>query len=228
MKIALQQVLHTAELKQIKVHLDNAPWEDGRSSAGQQAKLVKANLQLKKHSHADTEIQSIVLAGLHRHPLFHSAALPRKILRPRINRYDAEYPSYGKHIDNALRIESGSTQDYVRTDVSCTVFLNSPTEYDGGELILEDSFHRQSIKLNAGDAILYPGNTVHEVTPVTRGYRHACFLWIQSFVRSSDQRSMLHQLDTSLIQLRERHGETKESVELTGLYHNLLREWSDT
>lgn len=228
MKIVLSKVLNADELKKIQDLLHQVDWEDGRLSAGTQAIQVKENLQVPKNAHEEREIQSLVLAGLNRHPLFLSAALPRKIFRPRINRYDAQHPRYGKHIDNALRLVSASEHEYVRTDISCTVFLTSPSEYEGGELVFEDSFQRNVVKLNAGDAILYPGNTLHEVTPVTRGVRHACFLWIQSFVRSATQREMLYQLDSTLMGLRHRIGDFQESVELTGLYHKLLREWSET
>ena len=228
MKIVLSKVLSSDELKKVKDLLSHVKWEDGRLSAGAQAVKVKANLQVPKDVSEEAEIQSLVLAGLNRHPLFLSAALPRKILRPRINRYDAQHPSYGKHIDNALRLMNATENEYVRTDISCTVFLNPPSEYEGGELIFEDSFQRNVVKLKAGDAILYPGNTVHEVTPVTQGYRHACFLWIQSFVKSMNQREMLYQLDSSLISIQNRIGAFQESVVLTGLYHNLLREWSES
>lgn len=228
MKIVLSKVLSLDDLKIVKDLLCHAKWEDGRLSAGAQAVQVKANLQLPKNVSEEAEIQSLVLAGLNRHPLFLSAALPRKILRPRINRYDAQNQSYGKHIDNALRLMRSAENEYVRTDISCTVFLNPPCEYEGGELVFEDSFQRNVVKLEAGDAILYPGNTVHEVTPVTQGYRHACFLWIQSFVKSAIQREMLYQLDTNLISIQDRIGDFQESVALTGLYHNLLREWSET
>ena len=227
MKIVLSNVLNADELIKIQNLLDRVEWEDGRLSAGTQAIQVKENLQVPKNTAEEREVQSLVLAGLNRHPLFLSAALPRKILRPRINRYDAQHPRYGKHIDNALRLVSATEQEYVRTDISCTVFLNPPSEYEGGELVFEDSLQRNVVKLKAGDAILYPGNTVHEVTPVTLGVRHACFLWIQSFVKSAIQREMLYQLDSSLIGLRSRIGDYHESVELTGLYHNLLREWSE-
>jgi len=228
MKVVLSKVLFPEELRNIQNLLNQVKWEDGRLSAGSQAAHVKANLQLLRDSPEEGEIQSLVLSGLNRHPAFLSAALPRKILSPRINRYDAQHPHYGRHIDNALRLTRPLGNDYVRTDISCTVFLNSPSEYEGGELIFEDSFQRNVVKLNAGDAILYPGNTVHEVTKVTQGHRHACFLWIQSFVKSPTQREMLYQLDTTLMGLRERVGDFPESVVLTGLYHNLLREWSET
>ncbi len=227
MKIVLSDVLNSGDLQMIHNLLDQVKWEDGRLSAGTQAIQVKENLQVPKNAYEEREIQSLVLAGLNRHPLFLSAALPRKILLPRINRYDTRHPRYGRHIDNALRLINSAENEYVRTDISCTVFLTPPSEYEGGELVFEDSFRRNVVKLNAGDAILYPGNTVHEVTPVTRGVRHACFLWIQSFVRSATQREMLYQLDSSLIGLRSRIGDFHESVELSGLYHNLLREWSE-
>lgn len=228
MKLKLQGVLTPAELDRAKQLLEHADWEDGRQSAGSQARLVKDNLQLPHHSEAATELRAMILAGLSQHPLFYSVTLAHKIFTPRINRYDPAHPHYGKHVDNAIRARAGLAEDYVRADISCTVFLNDPDEYDGGELVFEDGLERHSIKLTAGDAIVYPGNTVHEVRPVTRGHRHASFLWIQSLVRSSDQRSMLFSLDANIMKLRDQLGDTPETVELVGLYHNLLREWAQT
>lgn len=228
MKLKLPSVLTAAELSRASVLLQEADWEDGRQSAGSQARLVKNNLQLPHHCEAASEIRSMILTGLNRHPLFYSATLAHKIFTPRINRYDPRHPHYGKHVDNAIRARAGQMEDYVRADISCTVFLNNPDEYEGGELVFEDEFERHSIKLQAGDAIIYPGNTVHEVHPVTRGFRHASFLWVQSLVRASDQRAMLFRLDANIMKLRDQLGETPETVELVGLYHNLLREWAQT
>jgi PKHD-type hydroxylase len=172
----------------------------------------------------------MVLNGLNRSPLFFSAALPLRIFTPRINRYGGEANTYGNHIDNAIRLkvsEAGQTE-YVRTDVSCTVFLNEPDEYEGGELTVSDTYGTRGVKLPAGHAVLYPGTSLHQVTPVTRGHRVACFLWVQSMVRSDEQRRLLYELDMNILALRQQHGETPEATALTGTYHNLLRMWAQT
>jgi PKHD-type hydroxylase len=171
----------------------------------------------------------MVLDGLNRSALFFSAALPLRIFTPRINRYGGEHNTYGNHIDNAVRLKATAAgTEYVRTDVSCTVFLNDPGEYDGGELTVSDTYGTRGVKLPAGHAVLYPGTSLHQVTPVKRGERLACFLWVQSMVRSDEQRRLLYELDMNLLALRQRHGETTETTGLTGTYHNLLRMWAET
>src|SRR5574343_1954979 len=165
--------------------------------------------------------RTLVLGAVQRHPLMLAAALPKKIFTPRINRYGGDTPYYGEHVDNAIRFTADGTR--VRTDVSCTVFLADPHEYDGGELTVQDTYGNRGVKLPAGHAVLYPGTSIHQVTPVTRGWRLACFFWIESMVRSDEQRRLLFDLDRNLMRLRERHGETDEAVRLTGTYHNLLR-----
>ena len=168
-----------------------------------------------------------MLAAVRRDPVFFSAALPRRIFNPLFNRHDPEAPRYGPHVDGAV-LHSRATQEWVRTDISCTVFLADPGEYDGGELTVQDTFGNRRVKLPAGDAVLYPGTSVHEVTPVTRGARLASFFWIESMVRSDERRRLLFDLDMNLVTLRERHGETAEATALTGIYHNLLRQWAST
>jgi PKHD-type hydroxylase len=169
----------------------------------------------------------MVLRGLDRCPLFFSATLPKKVFPPRLNRYGGDSNFYGNHIDGAVRYLPDTGQR-VRTDVSCTVFLNDPSDYDGGELCMADTYGEQAVKLPAGHLVLYPGTSLHQVKPVTRGHRLACFFWVESMVRSDEQRRLLYELDMNLLGLRNRHGETQETTGLTGTYHNLLRMWADT
>jgi PKHD-type hydroxylase len=233
MLLPLPDVLTSSELQLARELLAHAPWQDGRDSAGVQARSVKHNEQLPHDCEAATHIRQMVLQGLHRSPLFFSAALPLRIFTPRINRYGGEANAYGPHIDNAIRLkmrdpQEGGGTEYVRTDVSCTVFLNDPDEYDGGELGISDTYGTRGVKLPAGHAVLYPGTSLHQVTPVTRGQRLACFFWVQSMVRSDEQRRLLFELDMNLLRLRQQHGETAETTALTGTYHNLLRMWAET
>lgn len=202
----------------------NAPWIDGRSSAGAQASTQKNNQQLSQGSAEAQTLQRLILGALQRDPLFFSAVLPRKIFNPLFNRYGGDSNFYGPHVDGAV-LHSQSNQEWVRTDVSCTVFLTPPDDYDGGELLVHDRCGSQSVKLEAGDAVLYPGTRVHQVTPVTRGVRVASFFWIESMVRSDEQRHILFDLDMNLLKLRAQLGETEETTALTGVYHNLLRQW---
>jgi len=196
-------------------------------SAGSQARTRKCNQQLAQDTPASRQLQGLVRQALQREPLFLSAALPRRIFNPLFNRYDSQHSHYGAHVDGAV-LRSQATQEWVRSDLSCTLFLSEPQDYDGGELRIQDPGGERSFKLTAGDAILYPGTRVHEVTPVTRGVRLASFFWIESLVRSDEQRRILFDLDMNLLKLREQHGETPETTALTGVYHNLLRQWADT
>lgn len=214
------------QARQLLSGLPEADWADGRASAGSQARQVKSNLQLPHDHPVAQQIRTWVLAGLDQSAEFFSAALPLKVFTPRVNRYTPEFPHYGLHIDNAIRLRADAER--VRTDLSCTVFLNDPTDYEGGELVAQDHETRHRIKLPAGHAVLYPGHTLHEVTPVTRGQRLACFFWVESMVRSDEQRRILSDLDMNLLKLREQHGETPETTALTGVYHNLLRQWVNT
>jgi PKHD-type hydroxylase len=227
MLLHVPQVLGADDLSKVQSLLTDAPWADGRSSAGPQAREVKNNEQLPHDCEAARLIRSLVMSGLDRSPTFFSAALPKRLFTPRVNRYGGDSNYYGSHVDNAVRILADSGQR-VRTDISCTVFLNDPTAYEGGELVVQDTYGSQSIKFPAGDLVMYPGTSVHEVRPVTKGYRYACFFWIESMVRSDDQRRLLYDLDMNLLRLRQAHGETAETTALTGTYHNLLRMWADT
>ncbi len=228
MLLQLKKLLTAEEVSQAVGLLgDNAPWLDGRVSAGSQARSRKSNQQLSQDSAASRQLQALVLQALRRDPMFFSAALPRRIYNPLFNRYGGDTNAFGPHVDGSV-LHSASTGEWVRTDISCTVFLSDPQDYDGGELCVQDTYGSRGVKLAAGDAVLYPGTSVHEVTPVTRGVRLASFFWIESMVRSDEQRRLLFDLDMNLLQLRARLGETAETIALTGVYHNLLRQWAST
>ncbi len=219
-------LLDPAELTQCVQLLARASWLDGRDSAGEQAAQVKNNTQLPRDTEEARQLTAIVLRALDRSPLFLSAALPGKVFPPRFNRYAGQANHYGKHVDGAVRFAEGGLR--VRTDISCTVFLSDPESYEGGELLLHDAQGSQGVKLPAGHAVIYPAHLVHEVTPVTRGERLASFFWVQSLVRSPEQRRILLEFDQALMGLRQREGESDTTVALTGTYHNLLRMWSET
>jgi len=227
MLLKLTQVLSPQALQQARQLLGGAPWQDGRATAGTQAAQVKNNEQLAPGSEQLRSLQALVLQALEAHSMFFSAALPKRVLPPLFNRYSGSSNSYGNHVDQAVRYAPGSGQR-VRTDISCTLFLTDPASYDGGELVVQDTYGEQRVKLNAGDMVLYPGTSVHRVEPVTRGERLASFFWIESMVRADDQRRLLYELDMSLMRLRSEHGESEATVQLTGTYHNLLRMWADT
>lgn len=227
MLLTLSQVLSAEELRRIRTLIDQAPWDAGRDSAGRQALAVKNNEQMPHTCEQAREIRQIVLGALDRHPLFFSATLPKRVFPPRVNRYGGRTNAFGNHVDNAIRFAPDSGLR-VRTDISCTLFFAEPDEYDGGELVMQDTAGARHIKLAAGDAVIYPGTTLHQVLPVTRGYRLACFFWIESMVRDIEQRRLLFDLDQTIINLRNQQGETGAAIALTGTYHNLLRMWADT
>ncbi|RJG06629.1 Fe2+-dependent dioxygenase [Noviherbaspirillum cavernae] len=229
MLLRLKNVLTREELATARSLLESgAQWVDGRSSAGGQAVARKNNEQLAQDSDASRRLQALVLNAVQRDPLFFSAALPRKIFNPLFNRYSGASNHYGAHIDGAV-LHSRNPSQWVRTDISCTLFLAEPDEYDGGELVIQDPQGEQRIKLPAGDLMLYPGTTLHQVTPVTRGARLASFFWVESMVRGGEQRRLLFEMDMALLKLRNALGEQEPSVvQLTGTYHNLLRMWADT
>ena len=227
MLLHIPEVLNETELQSARQVLARAQWSPGDATAGRQAAQAKNNEQLDGGSDAARTLQALVLKALDRHPVFFSAALPKRVFPPMFNRYGGQRNTYGNHVDNAVR-HVAQTGQRVRTDVSCTLFLASPEEYDGGELVIEDTFGSQRVKLPAGDMILYPGTSVHRVEPVTRGHRVASFFWIESMVRSDEQRRLLFDLDMSIMKLREQHGESPVAIGLTGTYHNLLRMWADT
>lgn len=226
MLLQIPDILTPHELDAVCAGLATGAWVDGRETAGPQARAVKNNEQLDARSSTARSLQAIVLGALRRHPLFFSAALPRRILPPLFNRYGGTLNHYGNHVDQAIRCMADGGN--LRTDLSCTLFLASPGDYDGGELIIEDAFGSRSVKLPAGHLVVYPGTSVHRVEPVTRGARLASFFWVQSLVRSAELRRLLFDLDMALMQLRQRHGESAETVALTGTYHNLLRLWAES
>lgn len=226
MLLHIPQVLTPADVAEIRQVLDTQGWVDGLRSTGPQAAHVKRNLQLDTASPVFAPLSQRIAQALQRHPLFVSAVLPATMLPPMFNRYEGG-GHYGNHIDNTIQTDRFSGQK-VRTDVSTTVFLSSPDEYEGGELIAEDSFGTHEIKLDAGDAIVYPSTSLHRVEPVTSGVRVASFLWTQSLVRDAWRRSMLFDLDMTILKLRNQLGDTAEVVALTGHYHKLLQQWAET
>jgi len=225
MMLHVPGVLTGDEVVEIRRRLDATNWVDGRETVGPQGALVKRNRQLPETSPVALELGSAILQALARQPLYFSAALPLRTVPPLFNRYEGG-EHYGDHIDGSVRSVPGSAQR-LRTDVSCTLFLTAPEDYDGGELVVVDSYGTHEVKLPAGDLILYPATSVHRVEPVTRGARVCSFFWVQSLVRDDWQRSMLYELDRNIQSLRERVGDGPEIVGLTGHYHNLLRQWSD-
>ncbi|MPT47530.1 MAG: Fe2+-dependent dioxygenase [Sphingobium sp.] len=226
MMLKIPEVLSDAEVRHIRQLLDQTLWEDGRVTAGHQAINVKSNLQLPLESPIARDLGGIILDRLSRTPLFIAAALPLRVLPPRFNRYEGG-GTYGNHVDNALFRVPG-TDAYLRTDISCTLFLNDPDEYEGGELIVEDSYGDHRVKLPAGDMVIYPGTSHHRVTPVTKGVRLASFFWTQSLVPSEVQRRTLFELDSAIQHLTADHPDHISIAPLTGVYHNLLRQWSIT
>ena len=227
MLLRVPEVLSPAELARCRAIVEGADWADGKITAGSQSEQVKNNRQLPEGAQAAHAARAIVLDALGRSALFITGALPKKTYPPLFNRYDGASNAFGNHIDNSVRT-SPVTGAWVRTDLSATLFLSEPAEYDGGELVIEDTFGSQSVKLAAGDLILYPASSVHRVEPVTRGCRLAAFFWIESMVRDDAQRRLLFDLDMSILSLRGTDGDTPPVVKLTGCYHNLLRMWADT
>jgi PKHD-type hydroxylase len=226
MLLQVPNVLSAEQVAQFRRALGEADWADGRITAGYQSAQAKHNQQLPEESPIAQQLGEAVLAALQRNPLFMSAALPLKIFPPLFNRYEGGH-SFGSHVDNAIRHARG-TPHRVRTDLSATLFLSAPEEYDGGELVIEDTYGLHSVKLPAGDLILYPASSLHLVRPVTRGARVASFFWIQSMVRDDGQRTLLYDLDRATQQVHRDLPDSPAAVQLTGIYHNLLRRWADT
>ncbi|MEO7773119.1 MAG: Fe2+-dependent dioxygenase [Steroidobacteraceae bacterium] len=228
MLLRIPEVLTADEVLRARERLQAARWADGRITAGDQSAKAKNNTQLPEEDETSQALQPVVLHGLQRNPLFFSATLPKQVSPPLFNRYGGDANSFGNHVDGAVRyLRDGSGR--IRTDISCTVFLSDPDAYDGGELVVEDTFGDQKVKFAAGDAVIYPSTSVHRVLPVTRGARLGAYFWIQSMVRSDEKRRLLYDMDMHLIGLRNRHGETDAAIiGLTGTYHNLLRLWVDT
>jgi PKHD-type hydroxylase len=226
MLITIDDVLTPGELAQARDLLDRSQWASGLITAGPQAAQAKNNRQLAEDAEHLPALRRLVLGALNRSALFFTAALPLKILPPFFNRYGGEANHYGWHTDNAMRAAPDS--GYVRADVSATLFLSEPDEYEGGVLTVEDTFGEHGVKLKAGSLVVYPSSSIHQVSPVTRGERSACFMFIQSMVRDPGQRRLLFDMDMALLDLREQLGESDPVVRLTGTYHNLLRRWADS
>lgn len=225
MLLHIPQVLSKAEVAALRTELAAHDWVDGARTSGAQAAQLKHNLQFPADSPAFAGLSQRVADALARHPLFVSAAMPRHMLPPMFNCYRGG-GQYGNHVDNALQRDRFSGVQ-VRTDVSTTVFLSEPEEYEGGELIVEDTYGEHEVKLSAGDAIVYPSTSLHRVEPVTDGARIAAFLWTQSWVRDAWQRKMLFELDMTILKLRGQLGDSEEVLSLTSHYHNLLRQWGE-
>lgn len=225
MMLHVPDVLTLDQVADLRRRLDATDWVDGRETVGPQGALVKRNRQLPESSPVSRELGAIVLNALAAQPLYFSAALPLRTVPPLFNRYEGG-EHYGDHIDGSVRSVPG-TNLRLRTDISCTLFLTPPEDYDGGELVVVDSYGTHEVKLPAGDLIVYPASSVHRVEPVTRGARVCSFFWVQSMVRDDWRRSMLFELDRNIQSLRQRVGDGPEIVGLTGHYHNLLRQWAD-
>jgi PKHD-type hydroxylase len=225
MLLHIENLLDGVAVERIRAKLAAAEWIDGRETVGPQGALVKRNQQLPDASPLRAELGREVLAACARHPQFHAATLPVKILPPRFNRYSGG-GTYGAHVDGAVMALADGSQ--LRSDIACTVFLSEPESYDGGELIVDDTYGEHEVKLSAGDAIVYPASSLHRVEPVTRGARVAAFFWIQSLVRDEAQRRTLLQLDTAIRQLTAGGADADAVKQLTGVYHNLLRQWAQT
>lgn len=225
MLLQIPDVLTPDEVAGAKRRLDAASWIDGRVTAGHQSARAKDNLQLAEDSPLARELGDEILGALQRSPLFIAAALPARVFPPLFNRYQGGQ-SFGNHIDNAIRHVSG-TPVRIRTDLSATLFFSGPDEYEGGELVIEDTYGVHAVKLPAGHLVLYPSTSLHHVRPVTRGARVASFFWIQSMVRDDGERTLLFDLDSAIQQLTHERADHPLAVPLTGVYHNLMRRWAE-
>ena len=225
MMLHVPKVLAPEQVAECRRLLDAADWSDGKATVGEQGALVKRNRQLPELSTTGRQLGELILNALSRNTLFFSAALPLKTVPPLFNRYEGG-EQYGTHIDGAVRAVPGSSH-FIRTDLSATLFLTDPADYDGGELVVQDTYGEHAVKLPAGDLVLYTSGSLHRVNPVTRGCRTASFLWTQSMVPDERHRETLFRLDQSIQKLRGKFGESEETVALAGHYHNLLRMWSE-
>lgn len=226
MLIQIPELLSPQALQQCHDLLKNAEWVDGRVTAGTQSAQVKNNWQLPEQSRECQALRPIIADALNLNALFLSAALPKRIFPPLFNRYEGAHNTFGNHIDNAIRA-CPVTGQRIRTDLSATVFLSDPDSYEGGELVIEDTYGQHAVKLAAGDMLLYPSSSVHRVEAVTKGARIAAFFWLESLVRETERRRLLFDMDMAILELRDSHGDTSPAVSLTGCYHNLLRMWAE-
>jgi PKHD-type hydroxylase len=225
MLLAIPDVLSAAQVSQARQILDSALWVDGKATAGHQSVQVKDNQQLREGSAESQQLGELILTALGQNAMFISAALPLRIFPPLFNKYTGGQ-SFGTHVDNAIRQVPG-TGHRIRTDLSATLFLAQPEEYDGGELVVEDTYGVHSVKLPAGHMVLYPSTSLHHVRPVTRGSRIASFFWIQSMVRDDGERTLLFDLDVAIQRVNRDAPASPSAVQLTGIYHNLMRRWAD-
>jgi PKHD-type hydroxylase len=222
MLLQVENLLSSETVAQMNQAMDQATWVDGRVTAGHQSERVKYNLQLPEESDTARELGETVLAALSRNALFVSAALPRRIFPPLFNCYQAGM-NFGAHVDTALR--GGGNP--IRTDLSATLFLSKPEDYDGGELLIDDTYGCHNVKLPAGHMLLYPSTSLHRVNPIIRGARRSCFFWVQSFVRDDAKRTLLFDLDVAIQRLTQRLHDAPELLQLTASYHNLIRMWAE-
>jgi PKHD-type hydroxylase len=225
MLLAIPDVLSAAQVSQARQILDSALWVDGKATAGHQSVQVKDNQQLREGSAESQQLGELILTALGQNAMFISAALPLRVFPPLFNKYTGGQ-SFGTHVDNAIRQVPG-TGHRIRTDLSATLFLAQPEEYDGGELVVEDTYGVHSVKLPAGHMVLYPSTSLHHVRPVTRGSRIASFFWIQSMVRDDGERTLLFDLDSAIQRVNRDAPASPSAVQLTGIYHNLMRRWAD-
>ncbi|HEY3938300.1 MAG TPA: Fe2+-dependent dioxygenase [Bryobacteraceae bacterium] len=223
MLLPIPDVLTSEQVAQARQALDKADWVDGRVTAGAQSRRVKDNMQIPEDHPAARQVGDLILNALGQNALFISAALPQRVFPPLFNRYTGGQ-SFHTHVDNAIRQVTG-TPHRIRTDLSATLFFAQPDEYEGGELVVEDTYGTHSVKLPAGHMILYPSTSLHHVRPVTRGARMASFFWIQSMIRDDGRRTILFDFDTAIQRLTRDHPDHPAAVQLTGIYHNLLRQW---
>jgi len=225
MLLHIPDILDREQVVQLRAALDAADWTDGRETVGTQGAQVKRNRQLPDASPLRRQLGEVVLAALAKSPLYHAATLPLRTLPPRFNRYEGG-GEYGMHVDGSVMALPNGEQ--LRSDISCTLFLSDPDEYDGGELIVSDTYGEHEVKLPAGDAIIYPSSSLHRVQPVTRGARMAAFFWVQSLVRDDGRRRLLYELDASIQRLVATGADRDAVLQLTGTYHNLLRQWAES
>jgi PKHD-type hydroxylase len=225
MLLKIPKILDASQVSRIRSRIDAAAWVDGNVTSGHQSARTKYNEQLPEDCIEARECGEEILAALARSPLFFSAALPRQVFPPLFNRYSGGM-NFGNHVDGAMRVHA-PTGRRIRTDISATLFLTPPDDYDGGELLVEDTYGVHTVKLDAGDIVIYPATSLHRVTPVTRGARVSSFFWIESMVRDDARRALLFDVDMAIVRLSQQGAEERSLVTLTGAYHNLLRMWGD-
>jgi PKHD-type hydroxylase len=226
MLLHIPQVFTKDEVRTLREQLDAGPWADGNMTSGHQSATAKRNLQLPEDSAEARAVSALVVQALNANPMFVSAALPHTVFPPLFNRYEGG-GEFGTHVDNAIRQQRGGALR-IRSDLSATLFLSEPEDYDGGDLIIEEMYGPQTVKLPAGDLVLYPSKSLHRVTPVTRGARVSSFMWLQSLVRDDADRETLFRMDVAIQRVALEKGPKDQAViELTGVYHNLLRRWAE-